>query len=102
MTNEEKKLLERLAAGDFEGLVGSVFETGESTVWTEIRNGKPARFKRGPGGKYFNGKENERFEGKLTLLREWVTDEEKIQFFRDFGFLVKDAAAKAYSAKFKK
>ena len=58
-------------------------------------------FKQGPGGKFFNGKENERYEGVLHILQKWATDEEKLQFFQKFGWLMKDADVKAYSAKFK-
>lgn len=50
--------------------------------------------------KLFNGKENECFEGVLHTLQEWVTDEQKLEFLRKFGWLMKDKAVKAYSAKF--
>ena len=60
MTNEDKKLLEKLASGSLDGIVGDDITTsGGSTVWKAIKNGLPAMFKRGPGGKFFNGKENE-------------------------------------------
>ncbi len=102
MTNEEKNLLQRLASGVFDGIVGDSIETsGGSTVWKAIKNGIPRQFKKGPGGKFFNGKENERYEGVLHTLDEWVTDEEKLAFLRKFGWLMKDAAVKTYSAKFK-
>lgn len=68
--------------------------TRGSTVWKEIKNGVPAMFK------LFNGKENECFEGVLHTLQEWVTDEQKLEFLRKFGWLMKDKAVKAYSAKF--
>lgn len=58
-------------------------------------------FKQGPGSKFFNGKENEHIEGVLHTLQEWVTDEQKLEFLRKFGWLMKDEAVKAYSAKFK-
>lgn len=103
MTNEEKGLLQRLASGIFDGDVGDSIETsGGSTVWKTIKNGVPRQLKKGPGGKFFNGKENERYEGVLHTLDEWVTDEEKLAFLRKFGWLMKDAAVKAYSAKHKK
>ena len=58
-------------------------------------------FKQGPGGKFFNGKENERCEGALHTLQKWVTDDKKLQFLQKFGCLMKDEDVKAYSAKFK-
>ena len=75
--------------------------TGGSTVWKAIKNGIPVMFKQGPRGKFFNGKENERFEGVKHTLQEWATDEQKLEFLRKFGWLMKDEAVKAYSAMFK-
>ncbi len=102
MTNEEKNLLEKLTSGALDGIVGDdVTTSGGSTVWKAIKNGLPVMFKQGPGGKFFNGKENERYEGVLHTLQKWVTDDEKLQFLQKFGWLMKDADVKAYSAKFK-
>lgn len=101
-TKEEKNLLAKMLSGIFDGLVGDIFTTsGGSTVWTEIKDGKPTRYKKGPGGKFFNGKENERYEGVLHIQEEWSTDEEKLGFLRKFGWLLKDDEAQAYSAKYK-
>ena len=102
MTNEEKRLLDRLALGELDGFVGNNLITdGGSIVWKAIKNGVPTMFKQGPGGKFFNGKENEKFEGVLHTLQEWLTDEQKLEFLRKFGWLMKDEAVKSYSAKFK-
>lgn len=102
MTNEEKKLLQKMASGALDGIVGdNITTSGGSTVWKSIKNGLPAMFKQGPGGKLFNGKENERYEGVLHTLQKWVTDDEKLQFLRKFGWLMQDTDVKAYSAKFK-
>lgn len=102
MTNEEKNLLEKLASGTLDGIVDDGVNTsGGSTIWKAIKNGLPVMFKQGPGGKFFNGKENERYEGVLHTLQKWVTDDEKLQFLQKFGWLMKDADVKAYSTKFK-
>ena len=102
MTNEERILIAKLNTGELDGVVGDLLRTsGGSTVWTSIKGGMPVRFKQGPGGKFFGGKENERFEGVLHIMAKWVTDEERLEFLRKFGYLMNDAAAKAYSAKFK-
>lgn len=102
MTNEEKGLLEKLASGALDGFVGDDLVTeGKSTVWKAIKNGVPTKFKQGPSKRIFYGKENERIEGVLHILQEWTTDEEKLDFLRKFGWLMKDAAVRAYSAKFK-
>ena len=95
-------LIAKLNTGKLDGVVGDLLRTsGGSTVWTSIKGGMPVRFKQGPGGKFFGGKENERFEGVLHIMAKWVTDEERLEFLRKFGYLMNDAAAKAYSAKFK-
>lgn len=102
MSNEEKSLLARLVSGALDGPVGNeLTTTGGSTVWKAIKNGIPAMFKQGPGGKFFDGKENECFNGVLHILQEWNTDEQKLAFLRKFGWLMKDEAVKAYSAKYK-
>ena len=65
MTSEERELLKRMDAGELDGMVGNMFQTDSgSTVWTIIKNGIPVRFKKGPGGKFFNGKENERYSDR--------------------------------------
>ena len=102
MTNEEKSLLKKLASGALDGIVGDdLTTTGGSSVWKIIKNGVPVMLKQGPGSKFFNGKENEHIEGVLHTLQEWATDEQKLEFLRKFGWLMKDTAVKAYSAKFK-
>lgn len=100
--NEEKNLLAKLASGVLDGIVGDdLTTTGGSTVWKAIKNGIPANYKQGSGEKFFNGKENERFEGVLHTLQEWESDDEKLDFLRKFGWLMRDDDVNAYSAKFK-
>ncbi len=102
MTEEEQRLLQKLASGALDGRVGDYhFSDTGSTYWKTIENGIPAHYKRGPGGKFFNGKENERYEGALTRINRWTTDEEKIAFLRNYGYKIQDQDVKAYSAKFK-
>ena len=101
MTEEEKRLLIKLASGALDGCVGNDLQSGESTVWKAITNGIPAMFKQGPSSRFFNGKENERINGVLHTLQEWITDEDKLMFLRKYGWLMKDTDVKLYSAKFK-
>ena len=101
-SKEEKNLIAKFLSGVLDGQVGNDFITdGGSTVWTMIKDGKIIRYKQGPGSKFFNGKENERIEGVLHVLEEWVTEEEILAFFKKFGWLMKDSDVRAYSAKFK-
>lgn len=102
MSNEEKRLLSKLESGELDGCVGdSVITNGGSSVWKVITNGLPTMLKEGPGGKFFNGKENERIDGVRHIYEKWDTDDRKIEFLRKFGWLMDDADVKAYSAKFK-
>lgn len=102
MTKEEKNLLKKLASGALDGFVGNDLTTsGGSTIWKTIKNGVPVMFKQGPSKRFFNGKENERIEGVLHTLQEWITDEDKLEFLQKFGWLMNDSDVKAYSAKFK-
>ena len=99
---EEKILLEKLASGVLDGVVGDDYITsGGSTIWKAIKNGIPSSYKQGPGGRSFNGKENERYTGVLHVLQEWLTDDEKLAFLQKFGWLMPDKDVRAYSAKFK-
>lgn len=102
MTSEEKNLIKKLLLGVLDGQVGKDTTTeGGSTIWTAIMNGKIARYKQGPGGKIFNGRENERFEGTVEILKKWDSESEILTFFQKYGWLMKDDDVKAYSAKFK-
>ncbi len=102
ITTEEKNLLNKLASGALDGIVGNDLTTsGGSSVWKVITDGIPRMVKQGPGGKFFNGKENERFDGVKHILEEWVTDSQKLGFLRKFGWLMADSDVNAYSAKFK-
>lgn len=102
ISEEEKKLLAKLASGALDGLVGNDFVTsGGSRVWTVIKNGKPIRYKQGPSKRFFNGKENEVIDGVLHVLKEWNTEGEKLDFFQTLGWLIKDLDVQKYSAKFK-
>ena len=101
-TMEEISLLEKLMSGKLDGLVGDVFyTTGGSSIWTEIKDGIPVRYKQGPGGKYFDGKENVRYEGQKHIQEKWKTDDEKLAFLQKYGWLMKDDDVKKYSEKFK-
>lgn len=102
MTQEERDLLTRLAEGSLDGYVGDeLYTSGGSSVWKVIKDGIPAMLKQGPGGKVFDGKENEKFEGVLHVLQEWSTDVQKLEFLQKFGWLMSDEAVRTYSAKFK-
>ena len=99
---EEVGLLKKLSSGELDGQVGKdYYTTGGSTIWTEIKDGNPIRYKQGPGGKLFDGKEGVKFEGVKHTLEEWKTDDEKLAFLQKYGWLIEDDDVKNYSKKFK-
>ncbi len=103
MTDEEKRLLERMAAGELDGAVGDIREYGTyKTVYCGkyIKDGEPVSFRQGESERFFNGKENERIPGKREE-EHFDTDDLKLNFLQRFGWLMNDAAAKEYSAKYK-
>ena len=102
ITDEERKLLDRLESGELDCTVGNEFYTsGGSTVTKIIKDGVPKKIKEGPGSKVFNNRENEYHPGKLTTLKTWSGEEEKLLFLRKYGFLMNDDEVNSYSAKFK-
>lgn len=100
---DECDLLEKLRSHKLDGRVGDIYpDNGYGTSsWFEIFHGVPSRIKLGPGSKVFNGKENERLESEPKIAHQWKTDDEKIWFLRQYGFLMDDPDVKAYSAKYK-
>ena len=101
-SDEEQSLLNKLASGELDGIVGDVLTTsGKSSVWKKIENGIPRNLKQGPTTKFFNNEENERVPGILHVLQTWETDEEKLDFLRRFGWLMNDQEVRSYSAKYK-
>lgn len=100
-TKEERKLLGLLEKGILDGMIGDEWKAGRSTCWFQVKEGVPYEFKEGPGGRFFNGKENENYSGKRHILGEWKTDEEKLGFLQKYGWLSENDEVRDYSAKFK-
>lgn len=103
MSNEEKYLLEKLASGVLDGMVGDerVYR-GYKNVYCGkyIKNGEPVSYRQGESEKFFNGKENERIPGKREE-EHFDTDEKKLYFLQRYGWLTDDDDVKIYSAKYK-
>ncbi len=102
-TSEEKNLLEKLASGVLDGMVGDerVYH-GYKNVYCGkyIKDGEPVSYRQGESERFFNGKENERIPGKREE-EHYDTDEEKLDFLQRYGWLIDDEEVKAYSAKYK-
>lgn len=102
-TSEEKNLLEKLASGVLDGMVGDEREySGYKSVYCGkyIENGVPVSYRQGESTRFFNGKENEEIPGKRKEVR-YDTDDLKLEFLQRYGWLTDDDDVKAYSAKFK-
>lgn len=102
-TNEEKRLLEKLASGTLDGMVGDIkIYQGYKGVYCGkyIKDGEPVSYREGESSRFFNGKENERVPGNRKE-EHYDTDELKLEFIQRYGFLIDDEDVKAYSAKFK-
>lgn len=102
-TDEEYHLLDKLSSGALNGDFGEpLLDNGYgSSLQLEIREGVPVRVKCGPGGKFFNGEENERWDSAPRVDTKWRTDDQKLFFLKKYGFLSDDEEVKAYSTKFK-
>lgn len=102
-TEEELTLLSRLKSHELDGKVGDTLPDNGygSSYWFEIINGVPMQIKLGPGGKFFNNKENEHWESEPKIAHRYRSDDEKILFLRRYGWLMDDPAVKEYSAKYK-
>ena len=102
MTIEERCLLQKLASGELDGRVGDIWPHDSGAIfWKTIENGIPIKYKKSSGTKFFDGKENVRVEGAIRVYQKWKTDEEKLDFLRQYGHKMQDPDVKAYSKKFK-
>ena len=102
-TEEELILLERLKSQELDGKVGDTLPDNGygSSYWFEIIHGIPMQIKLGPGGKFFNNRENEHWESEPKIIHRYRSNDEKILFLRKYGWLMNDHAVKEYSAKYK-
>ena len=102
-TQEEQNLLDKLANGELDGMVGKEREYHNyNSVYCGryIKNGIPISYRRSEQKRFFDGQENEHILGK----REeecYDTDERKLEFLQRYGGLIKDEAVRTYSAKYK-
>ncbi len=102
-TSEELHLLEKLASGILDGMVGDEREyRGYRSVYCGkmIRNGIPISYRQGESTKFFDGRENIRTPGKRDE-EAFDSDERKLEFLQRYGWLMDDEEVRTYSAKYK-
>ena len=91
---QEKELLKRLKAGLMDGLIGEGFEDVDLTSQAMIKDGRPMLVKylteKGP------------VEDATIIEKEFLTDEGKLWFLRNYGWKMEDVHAQLYSRMFKR
>lgn len=103
ITNEEKNLLAKLASGALDGMVG---EESPGTDYKNtycgkfIKDGEPVSYTQTQWPRFTDGKENVQIPEKRSQ-KVYNTDEYKLEFLREYGWLMDDEDARKYSAKFK-
>ena len=99
-TIEENDLLNRLAAWEFDGLVGNEQPLlGCITEWMAILHGIPVKYREAPVQRRYQGGKIERQPGKLVKQKEWVTEEEKLDFLGEYGHMINDSAVRNYALR---
>ena len=97
----EHHLLERLAAGEFDGPVGSPCGNNHgSTIMYYIQDGFIKRFKQGPTKRVFDGEETEKVVPDWKNDRTLKTDGEKLNYLRRSGRYIDDSEVQDYSNKY--
>lgn len=103
ITNEEKSLLAKLASGELDGMVGEETPCAEykgTYCGKFIKDGEPVAYRQTEAPRFIGGKENEHIPGKRSE-EHYNTDECKLEFLREYGWLMDDEDARKYSARFK-
>ena len=103
ITEEERRLLAKLASGVLDGMVGDEREYKNYTsvfCGKYIMDGEPISYRQGESTRFFIGKENKRILEKREE-EHFNTDEKKLQFLQRYGWLMNDEDVCAYSAKYK-
>ena len=96
ITNEEKNLLAKLASGELDGVAA---EYKETYCGKFIKDGEPVEYLQAKPSRPID-KGIGRFDCKRSQ-KVYNTDECKLEFLREYGWLMDDEDARKYSAKFK-
>ena len=99
-TIEEDDLLNRLAAWEFDGLVGKEQPSiGCLTEWIAIIHGIPVKYREAPAEKQYQSGKIICQPGKLVKEKEWITEEEKLDFLGECGHMINDSAVRKYALR---
>ena len=101
-TPEEQHLLERMASGYLDGMVGDEREYHcyrKVFCGKAIRNGIPVCYRQSEPSRNPDNGEN---RSEMTREEElFDTEEKKLEFLQRYGWLMADEEAREYSAKYK-
>lgn len=84
LSDIECNLLLKLKNGRLDGAVGTIMIYSgylNVTCWKEIKNGVPVSCRK----------------GKKLEIRQYITDQEKLEFIKRYGWLINDEEAREYS-----
>ena len=84
LTEEERRLLARMEAGELDGRVSEPKLFERTVGWLVIEGGIPKRYERDLDDGFFDGRDESCGKDR-KLIREWVTEEERILFLRERG-----------------
>ena len=102
ITNEEKNLLAKLASGELDGVVGEETPCAEykgTYCGKFIQDGEPVEYCQAKPSRPID-KGFGRFDCKRSQ-KVYNTDEYKLEFLREYGWLMDDKDARKYSAQFR-
>ena len=97
-TIEENELLNRMATGELDGFVspGIMYRNCDSILLV-IQNGIPTKYRQSPNTVFMKKGIIVREFGKMEVLQEWRTEEEKLLFLRAFGDRMDDDDVQDYA-----
>lgn len=96
-TELELHLLKRLSSGEFNGRINHLWVVkGGTEHWCEIVDGIPIQYSQAKASKFFNNKENETIESAPKVYRRYLSDDEKLEFFRTMGREIPDKEVQQY------
>ncbi len=99
-TIQENDLLNKMAAGEIDGIVGEPRTASNGvTRWLVIQSGIPRCYFEMPSKKELVNGEIQRTLGMMFSVDCWETEERKLCFLKTYGKEIKDDDVQAYAAK---
>lgn len=98
MTSQEYRLLEKLAEGKFDRQKFKLETIRGTILELEVRSGVPIMYECDPDVRMPVGQFIEIFPGGIINNKNYLTDEEKMEFFKEYGELFWDKDAEEYGA----